>query len=108
MKRCQQRERSRRGLRAWKEEHRVLGIRLEELNGRRHLTPEEEVERSTIRKKKLFLKDQMSSIARGPVSGPPHGRGGQSSQPSSGIASTRGFPSRSSRGRNQPREAHLP
>lgn len=58
-------------LESLKEEHRVLGIRLEELNGRRHLTPEEEVERSTIRKKKLFLKDQMSSIARGPVSGPP-------------------------------------
>lgn len=58
-------------LESLKEEHRVLGIRLEELNGRRHLTQEEEVERNTIRKKKLFLKDQMSSIARNRVPGPP-------------------------------------
>ncbi len=54
-----------------KGEHRVLEIRLEVLNGRRHLTQEEEVERNTIRKKKLFLKDQMSSIARGPMPSPP-------------------------------------
>lgn len=58
-------------LESLKEEHRVLGIRLEELNGRRHLTQEEEVERNTIRKKKLFLKDQMSSIARDRAPAPP-------------------------------------
>ncbi|MBI3392328.1 MAG: YdcH family protein [Nitrospirae bacterium] len=58
-------------LQALKKEHHALEIRLEELNGRRHLTTEEEVERNMIRKKKLFLKDQMSSIARGPMPSPP-------------------------------------
>ncbi len=45
-------------------EHQALEKQLEELNKRRYLTPEQEVERKTIQKQKLMKKDRMAAIFR--------------------------------------------
>ncbi len=46
------------------EEHQALERKLEEYNKRRYLTPEQEVERKVIQKKKLIKKDRMAAILR--------------------------------------------
>lgn len=46
------------------EEHQALEVQLEEFNKRRYLTPEQEVERKIIQKKKLHKKDRMAQILR--------------------------------------------
>ena len=44
------------------EEHRGYGQKLEALNSRNYLTPEEQVEEIRLKKIKLRLKDQMESM----------------------------------------------
>jgi len=46
------------------QEHQYLEKKLERLNKRRYLTPEEEVERKIIQKRKLLGKDRMAEIIR--------------------------------------------
>lgn len=46
------------------EEHRRLEEALAEMEGRRYLTTEEEVERKKIQKQKLIKKDRMAEIIR--------------------------------------------
>jgi uncharacterized protein YdcH (DUF465 family) len=43
-------------------EHSAYGKKLEELNSRHYLTPEEQVEEVRLKKMKLRLKDQMEGI----------------------------------------------
>jgi len=50
--------------RALEEEHATLERALEEMNRRKHLTVEEEMERKTLQKKKLLGKDRMAEILR--------------------------------------------
>ena len=45
-------------------DHQTLEARLQELDRRTYLTPEEEVERKRIQKMKLHRKDRMAEIAR--------------------------------------------
>lgn len=47
--------------RLWRE-HQELERRLEELDGLPHLTPEEQVERKQVQKRKLAGKDRIASI----------------------------------------------
>jgi hypothetical protein len=46
------------------EEHRNLEELLARIDNKRFLTPEEEVERKTIQKKKLLKKDKMAALVR--------------------------------------------
>ncbi len=46
------------------ERHRRCESRLQELQGRHHLSEEEQVEEVRIKKEKLLLKDQMATIER--------------------------------------------
>jgi uncharacterized protein YdcH (DUF465 family) len=46
------------------EEHRSLDTVLAEIDSKRYLTPEEEVERKKIQKQKLMKKDRMAAIVR--------------------------------------------
>lgn len=46
------------------EEHQRLEKELEQLNMRRHLTPQEEFEKKRIQKQKLATKDRMAAIIR--------------------------------------------
>jgi len=46
------------------EEHRGLDILLAEIDNKRYLTPEEELERKKIQKQKLLKKDRMAEIVR--------------------------------------------
>jgi uncharacterized protein YdcH (DUF465 family) len=46
------------------EEHRSLDSLLSEIDSRRYLTPEEEIERKNIQKQKLFKKDRMAELVR--------------------------------------------
>lgn len=45
-------------------EHARLDNALDEMNRRKHLTPEEEMERKTLQKKKLIKKDRMARLVR--------------------------------------------
>lgn len=45
-------------------EHLALERALDEMNKRKHLTPEEELERKTIQKQKLAKKDKMAELVR--------------------------------------------
>lgn len=44
--------------------HHELDTRLHELSGKHYLSPTEQVEEVTLKKRKLALKDQMEEIAR--------------------------------------------
>jgi uncharacterized protein YdcH (DUF465 family) len=46
------------------EEHRNLDGLLEEIDSKRYLTPEEEVDRKKIQKQKLLKKDRMAELIR--------------------------------------------
>ncbi len=46
------------------EEHRSLDVLLAEIDNKRYLTPEEELERKKIQKQKLLKKDRMAEIVR--------------------------------------------
>jgi uncharacterized protein YdcH (DUF465 family) len=46
------------------EEHRSLDTLLAEIDSKRYLTPEEEVERKKIQKQKLLKKDKMAELIR--------------------------------------------
>ncbi|MBI4245995.1 MAG: YdcH family protein [Candidatus Rokubacteria bacterium] len=46
------------------EKHRRCEARLQELQGRHHLSDEEQLEEVRIKKEKLFLKDRMAAIER--------------------------------------------
>ncbi|MFQ5893343.1 MAG: DUF465 domain-containing protein [Nitrospinota bacterium] len=46
------------------EEHQALERQLEELNRHRYLTADQEVERKTLKKRKLRKKDRMAAILR--------------------------------------------
>ena len=46
------------------EEHRSLDLLLSEIDSKRYLTPEEEIERKNIQKQKLFKKDRMAELVR--------------------------------------------
>lgn len=46
------------------EEHRNLDMLLSEMDNRRYLTPEEEIERKKIQKQKLLKKDRMAALVR--------------------------------------------
>jgi uncharacterized protein YdcH (DUF465 family) len=46
------------------EQHQELDSRLHELTDKQYLTPPEQVEQATIKKRKLALKDRMEVIAR--------------------------------------------
>jgi len=46
------------------EEHRNLDEILVEIDSRRYLTPEEEIERKNIQKQKLLRKDKMAELIR--------------------------------------------
>jgi hypothetical protein len=46
------------------EEHRSLDILLAEMDSKRYLTSEEEVERKKIQKQKLLKKDRMAELIR--------------------------------------------
>jgi uncharacterized protein YdcH (DUF465 family) len=46
------------------EEHRSLDTLLSEIDGKRYLTPEEEIERKNIQKQKLSKKDRMAALVR--------------------------------------------
>jgi len=46
------------------EEHRGLDVLLAEIDNKRYLTPEEELERKKIQKQKLLKKDRMAEIVR--------------------------------------------
>ena len=46
------------------EEHRSLDSLLSEIDSKRYLTPEEEIERKNIQKQKLFKKDKIAEFVR--------------------------------------------
>lgn len=46
------------------EEHRSLDVLLAEIDSKRYLTPEEEVERKKLQKQKLSKKDRMAELVR--------------------------------------------
>jgi len=46
------------------EEHKSLDLLLSEIDSKRYLTPEEEIERKNIQKQKLFKKDRMAELVR--------------------------------------------
>jgi len=46
------------------EEHRSLDSLLSEIDSKRYLTPEEEIERKNIQKQKLFKKDKIAELVR--------------------------------------------
>ncbi|MEW6215470.1 MAG: DUF465 domain-containing protein [Nitrospirota bacterium] len=46
------------------EEHRNLERLLEEIDSKRYLTPDEEIERKKIQKQKLIKKDRMAELIR--------------------------------------------
>lgn len=46
------------------EEHRGLDVLLAEIDNKRYLTPEEELERKKIQKQKLLKKDRMAELVR--------------------------------------------
>ncbi|MEW6570258.1 MAG: DUF465 domain-containing protein [Nitrospirota bacterium] len=46
------------------EEHRNLDVLLAEMDSKRYLTPEEEIERKRIQKWKLLKKDRMAELVR--------------------------------------------
>ncbi len=46
------------------EEHKKLELSLDEMNKKRYLTSEEEVEKKKIQKQKLQFKDRMAQIVR--------------------------------------------
>jgi len=50
--------------RTLEEEHAALERALEEMNKRKHLTAEEEMEKKTLQKKKLAKKDRMAELIR--------------------------------------------
>ena len=50
--------------RQWVEEHHSCEDRLNELTGKREITVDEEVEEKTLKKRKLYLKDQMTARIR--------------------------------------------
>lgn len=50
--------------RSLEEEHAALERALEEMNKRKHLTAEEEMEKKTLQKKKLAKKDRMAELIR--------------------------------------------
>ncbi|HXI12895.1 MAG TPA: DUF465 domain-containing protein [Thermoanaerobaculia bacterium] len=52
-------------LRKWSDEHHRYEARLAELAGKQLLSPDEEVEEKLLKKRKLFLKDQMAARLRG-------------------------------------------
>lgn len=47
------------------EEHRKYELSLEEMNKKKYLTPEEELEKKNIQKQKLQLKDRMAQLVKG-------------------------------------------
>ncbi len=47
-----------------KEEHKKLEQSLEEINKKKYLTPDEEIEKKRIQKQKLQFKDRMAQIIR--------------------------------------------
>lgn len=51
--------------RTWAEQHHRYEDRLEELATKSMLSPDEEIEERELKKKKLFLKDQMAAKIRG-------------------------------------------
>ena len=51
--------------RTWNEEHRRYESRLATLATKQSLSPEEEVEEKTLKKRKLHLKDRMAARVRG-------------------------------------------
>ncbi|HUP65788.1 MAG TPA: YdcH family protein [Thermoanaerobaculia bacterium] len=51
--------------RTWNEEHRRYESRLAALATKQSLSPEEEVEEKTLKKRKLHLKDRMAARVRG-------------------------------------------
>jgi uncharacterized protein YdcH (DUF465 family) len=50
--------------RSWIEEHHQCEARLSQLTSRSDITPEEEFEEKTLKKRKLHLKDQMAERIR--------------------------------------------
>lgn len=46
------------------EEHQALEQQLEEFNKRRYISPDQEVERKNLQKRKLLKKDRMAAILR--------------------------------------------
>jgi len=50
--------------RQWVEEHHRCEDRLNELTGKHEISLDEEVEEKTLKKRKLFLKDQMAAMIR--------------------------------------------
>ena len=48
----------------WVEEHHACESRLTELASKKEVTPDEEVEEKTLKKRKLHLKDQMAARIR--------------------------------------------
>jgi uncharacterized protein len=46
------------------EEHRNLDMLLSEIDNRRYLTPDEEIERKKMQKQKLLKKDRMAAFVR--------------------------------------------
>jgi uncharacterized protein YdcH (DUF465 family) len=51
--------------RTWNEEHHKLESRLAVLAAKSSVSPEEDVEEKTLKKRKLILKDQMAARMRG-------------------------------------------
>ena len=51
--------------RTWNDEHHKLESRLAVLAARSSVSPEEDLEEKTLKKRKLYLKDQMAARARG-------------------------------------------
>ncbi len=47
------------------EEHKRLELSLADIDKKKHLTPEDEIERKKIQKKKLQIKDQKAKLVRG-------------------------------------------
>lgn len=50
--------------RQWAEEHRKCESRLSELTSKNEISVEEEIEEKTLKKRKLYLKDQMADRIR--------------------------------------------